>query len=95
MRHLIVASRATLERYRRLAQRESLSAHRWRMARRWSAASAVDFALAAACFFVGWRWPGLVMLAAALFAQYAQWRWARAARRAGTAEQAWNWLEGR
>lgn len=69
--------------------------HRFRVARRWKAASAADFLLAAIAFFAGLRLPGAVMIAAGLFAQYAAWRWTRDARLSKTAGDAWDWLEGR
>lgn len=49
--------------------------HRLRIARRWRAACTVELAFAALFFFLGVVAAGIVMLVAALFSQYAAWRW--------------------
>lgn len=54
-----------------------MSDQRFRTARRWRAASAVEFAIAAAFFFAGWTVAGLVMLATGLFASLAAYLWER------------------
>lgn len=45
------------------------------MGRRWRIASSAEFFAAAIAFLVGWRWAGIALLAAGLFAHFAAWWW--------------------
>lgn len=69
-----------------------LSAHRFRVARRWRAAAALEFLLAAVLFFFDMTAPGMVLIAAGLFATFAAMYWESKAGHSRTAEAAWDVL---